>query len=498
MGKQSTVSGELLARLAAGVPGVLFTYWLSATEDQHCFPFLGERARPLFGLAPEALAASADPLFALIHPEDVAGLADSIVASARTLTPWQYRGRLRLQSGEFQWFEGSSTPERQDDGSTLWYGYFNNIQYYKELEVSLRESEAEFAFQAQFQKLIAKLSTRFINLGFGTIDQGIDELLMEIGKFFGVDRAYLYHFSDDYRVMTNSHEWCGKGVPSLKASQQQVAIESFHWWHDRIHEMVSRGRVIFVEDVRRLPKRAHQERKLLLEQGVASMFCVPVQIRGRVTGFFGVDSLRKRQWRRDQADLLVIISGLLSGALERHRLEEKLLNQSIRDPLTGLHNRRYLIPRLEELLGRSQRFGDTFSLALFDVDHFKQINDSVGHLAGDHILRQFAGVLRQQARTTDVVVRFGGEEFIVVFVGTAAEDAVPIVQRIIEAVRQALFQAGGSAVHVTVSAGMVGLGEVPALPDTPDSLIGRADERLYRAKAAGRDCLVSASGIVRI
>jgi len=91
------------------------------------------------------------------------------------------------------------------------------------------------------------------------------------------------------------------------------------------------------------------------------MFCVPIRVRGRVTGFFGVDSLRRRSWRLDQADLLIIVSGLLSGALERNRLEEELLNQSIRDPLTGLHNRRYLMPRLEEMLGRSNRRGENVS-----------------------------------------------------------------------------------------------------------------------------------------
>ena len=130
------------------------------------------------------------------------------------MNTWSYRARLRLEHGGYEWFEVNAEPERQPDGGTLWYGQFHNIQHYKNLEQSLRESEAEFSFQAGFQRLIARLSTEFINLGFGTIDQCIDELLRSIGTFFKVDRAYLYCFSDDYSVMTNTHEWCRDGVPA--------------------------------------------------------------------------------------------------------------------------------------------------------------------------------------------------------------------------------------------------------------------------------------------
>ncbi len=109
----------------------------------------------------------------------------SILESARTLKPWIYQARLRLQNGEYCWFEAHSEPERQGDGSTLWYGQFHDIQQYKLLEQNLRDSEAEFAFQAGFQNLVARLSTEFINLGFGTIDECIDELLKSIGDFSG-------------------------------------------------------------------------------------------------------------------------------------------------------------------------------------------------------------------------------------------------------------------------------------------------------------------------
>ena len=316
--------------------------------------------------------------------------------------------------------------------------------------------------------------------------------------FFKVDRAYLYCFSDDYSVMTNTHEWCRDGVPALIDTQQQVSIEDFHWWQEQIEGMVSGSRVVFIEDVDRLDREAAPERALLQEQGVSSMFCVPIRVRGRVTGFFGVDSLRRRTWRLDQADLLIIVSGLLSGALERNRLEEELLNQSIRDPLTGLHNRRYLMPRLDEMLGRSNRHGERFALAMFDIDHFKKINDSIGHLGGDYILQRFADILVSQTRSMDVIVRFGGEEFIVVFSAVEHGDVRQLVQRILEAVHEERFVFNDTDIPVTVSAGVAAIEEFVDQPATPDALIARADDRLYMAKQAGRDCLVDASGTLRI
>ena len=492
------LSARFFQKLASGVPGVLFTYWLSADHQSHRYPYVSDQVKELFGVEPQKLRENADAVFRVIHPDDAAGVGESILHSVRTLQPWCYRARLRMKNGEYQWYEAHSVPERQSDGSTLWYGQFHNIQHYKELEQHLRDSEAEFSFQAGFQKLIARLSSEFIHLGFGSIDDCIDELLRSIGAFFSVDRAYVYAFSPDLATMTNTHEWCAPGVPSLMADQQAVPIDDFRWWQQQIRLMESQSQVVFIEDTADLPPEAENERALLEQQGVSSMFCVPVRIRGQVMGFFGVDSLSRRSWRRDMADLLIIVSGLLSGALERNRLEEDLLNQSIRDPLTGLHNRRYLMPRLDEILAASNRHGDRFCLAMFDIDHFKRINDNLGHLAGDQVLMRFTDLLLAHTRTTDVVSRFGGEEFLVVFTGVTERDVQALVMRIIEAVREEEWLFDGKALSITVSAGAVCVSELTDEPATPEAMIARADDRLYQAKEGGRDCLVDAAGLSRI
>lgn len=492
----SVTSAEFFHKLVSAAPGILFAYWLSADGESHCFPYISEQIRPQFGLDPEDLAETADPLFAILHQDDTDDLEESIRESAHALTPWQYRARMHMWDNGYQWFEALSRPERQPDGSTLWCGQFHNIQHYKVLEQELRESESEYSFQAGFQRLVARLSTEFINLGFGTIDECIDELLKSVGEFFSMDRAYLYAFNEDYTAITKTHQWCRDGVPSLVDEDQTVSIDAYHWWRKQLLEMVQSNQVAHVEDVSDTPPDVAviQAQSVSISSDAASVFCVPVRAKGDVVGFLGLDSLAPREWRRDLHDLLVIVSSLLSGALERNLLEEQLLSQSIRDPMTGLHNRRYLMPRLSELVERAERYDENFTIAMLDIDHFKQINDSVGHLGGDFVLRRFADILEDLIRATDVVARFGGEEFMVVFPGTEQSAVKQMIGRILAAVRNGSFVFEGRSIPVTVSAGVASVRERDDRMISVDAVIGRADHRLYLAKQSGRDCAFDISG----
>lgn len=492
----SPPSAEFFHKLASAVPGILFAYRLSADGKSYAFPYVTDHIRQLFGIAPETVRADADALFSRIHPDDAEGVLASFLESARTLEPWQYRARLLVQDDGYQWFEALSRPERQADGSTVWYGQFHNVQHYKLLEQELRASEAEFSFQAGFQRLVARLSTEFINLGFGTIDECIDELLKSVGEFFAMDRTYLYAFNDDYTAITKTHQWCREGVASLVDEDETVSIEAYQCWRDQLLEMVDDAQVAYVEQVTNTTPDVAviQTPPGSKAFDAASVFCVPVRAQGNVVGFLGLDSLTHREWRRDLQDLLVIVSSLLSGALERNLLEEQLLTQSIRDPMTGLHNRRYLMPRLHELVERAERYDENFTVAMLDIDHFKQINDSVGHLGGDFVLRRFAEILKELIRSTDVLARFGGEEFMVVFPGTDQIGVRKMIGRILAAVRRGHFVFEGRIIPVTVSAGVSAVRESDDRMISVDAVIGRADHRLYLAKQAGRDCAYDDSG----
>lgn len=157
------------------------------------------------------------------------------------------------------------------------------------------------------------------------------------------------------------------------------------------------------------------------------------------------------------------------------------------DALTGIANRLAYEKRIDEEIKRWERFAQPTCLAVWDVDHFKKINDSYGHRAGDRVLRTVAACLSSRIRSTDFIARYGGEEFVMLLSGTSLTDA----QRLIEALRAAVaaieFHFRGTPVDVTMSIGLTAL----APNDTAESAFDRADKALYRAKQAGRDRCVS-------
>lgn len=181
-----------------------------------------------------------------------------------------------------------------------------------------------------------------------------------------------------------------------------------------------------------------------------------------------------------------VFSTLLARLRERDSQGE-LEKLSVTDGLTGLYNRRHLMGTLANEVQRSRRLRRTFAVMLLDVDHFKQFNDTHGHLAGDAALVKMAEVLRRTTRAVDSVARYGGEEFVVMLVEAPISTAALVAERIRSRVDGEDF--GGH--RVTVS---IGVAEYPARGETPEELIASADAALYEAKGAGRNQVVVAGG----
>lgn len=172
-------------------------------------------------------------------------------------------------------------------------------------------------------------------------------------------------------------------------------------------------------------------------------------------------------------------------------LEEKnrdLERLSISDGLTALYNHRHIHGLLHEEFERVKRTGDLLTVAMFDLDHFKSVNDTHGHQAGDRVLQEFARILRESARDMDRLGRYGGEEFLTILPETGIDDGTVFVERVRREVARRPFDIGGpDPLHMTVSAGVACIAHEI---DSPDALVRRADEALYAAKAAGRDRVV--------
>jgi diguanylate cyclase (GGDEF)-like protein len=157
--------------------------------------------------------------------------------------------------------------------------------------------------------------------------------------------------------------------------------------------------------------------------------------------------------------------------------------QATHDALTGLWNRAAIIEILQSEIARSAREGSPFSVLIADVDHFKQVNDTHGHLAGDAVLREVAGRMKAQIRIYDSLGRYGGEEFLFVIPGSDSNFAQTLAERLRAAVCNGPMQATGGSLEVTISIGVAG----NERSGEPESLIRAADEALYRAKEKGRN-----------
>ncbi|GAB4060560.1 diguanylate cyclase [Uliginosibacterium sediminicola] len=206
---------------------------------------------------------------------------------------------------------------------------------------------------------------------------------------------------------------------------------------------------------------------------------------GRITGFVGVTrNIEER--RRDQAMLEEANRQLTAQLEEISALQARLWEQAVRDALTGLYNRHYLHDTLSRDLARAARLGQPLTLVLIDLDHFKDINDQHGHSGGDAVLKEVARLLQSLSRESDVVCRYGGEEFLVVLPGMSLAHAGQRTEAWRLQLADSPMPCHAETIKVTAS---FGLAAFPEHGKTADQLIRSADLALYESKRRGRNCV---------
>lgn len=208
------------------------------------------------------------------------------------------------------------------------------------------------------------------------------------------------------------------------------------------------------------------------------------QLRDGTERFAGGDLDYRMNIQR--ADEFAEISRVFNAMAARlsNRMQT-LASQAVRDPLTRLYSRRELDRRMTEELARVMRYRRSFAVLLLDIDHFKIVNDTHGHLAGDGVLAEVARRIQEQVRIIDTAARFGGEEFAVILSEASAPEAVMVAERIRVAMRQPMSVAGlPTPVSISVS---IGIALAPAHGLDANTLFGAADKALYQAKESGRD-----------
>jgi diguanylate cyclase (GGDEF)-like protein len=187
----------------------------------------------------------------------------------------------------------------------------------------------------------------------------------------------------------------------------------------------------------------------------------------------------------------------LSGSGIETSYHEEIYRMTIIDGLTGAHNKRFFLEFIEREMARCSRYGRPLSLLMFDIDHFKQINDTHGHLTGDYVLKELARRLLHRIRKEELLARYGGEEFAVVLPETAHDSAVQFAETLRRMVGGELFEYEGDRFPVTISIGVATLdfetlsqGMAPPPQMDPMEFIREADGNLYKAKRGGRNCVI--------
>lgn len=233
---------------------------------------------------------------------------------------------------------------------------------------------------------------------------------------------------------------------------------------------------------------------------IGSVALLPLVRYGRLIGSLNIGSIEGERFVKGvRTDFFEHLAAIVAICIENAANLERLKRQGLTDTLTAINNRRFFEQRLREEVEFAQRNSVPLSCMLLDVDHFKRVNDTYGHQAGDYVLREIAALIRAQLRGSDVLSRYGGEEFSALLSQTSADKAEEVAERIRRAIAEHTFTLPGNIQFtVTISIGIATYNAAAGennIKIRGDTLIGYSDQALYKAKASGRNKVVNTGDI---
>ena len=400
------------------------------------------------------------------HPEDV-GLSRSVVDQAihERRRAQNFVKRYLRPDGEVVWASIDTLRYARRRGEPFFFCFIRDITAQQRAHDSLARRAAE-------QSAVARLG-RFA-LGERDLGALMDEVASVVARTLEIDHCVVLELEvggEAVRVVAGVGVREGvlrrMRVPAMAGSLLELAL--------------SQAEPLVVEDVTADPR--FRDQALLREYMVGSGMSARLRARGETWGLLGVYSQTRRVFSQDHAEFMAAVANVVSGAVERHLVEEEIRHRALHDPLTGLPNRTLVLDRLAGALARRQRDGGTVAVLLLDLDQFKLVNDSLGHPAGDELLTRLAPRLRDAVRPADTVGRLGGDEFVVIceeLDGPRA--AIQVAERLTVAVNQPLVL--GEEEHFTSAS--IGIALADSADADTQTLIRDADAAMYRAKERGR------------
>ncbi|HEY6397879.1 MAG TPA: EAL domain-containing protein [Solirubrobacteraceae bacterium] len=372
--------------------------------------------------------------------------------------------RMLHRDGHVVWLSDEAMLVEESDGSMQWHGVLSDI-------TARKKAEAELERRAAQQSAVAQLGEHALE-GASTSDL-MHEAVQAAARLLGVDMACVAELLADEDSFAVRAEFCragltpGKGrFPAGTASQAGYTILT--------------GKPIVVTDWQQEERFGMSP--LIRGMGMRGGLTVMIEGTREPFGVLSVQSRTTRRYAPGDIDFLQSLANVLADALERHAIEDGIRHRALHDPLSGLPNRVLFLDRLEHALARVGRRGLMAAVLFLDLDHFKLVNDSLGHHVGDELLAATAPRLRQAVRTTDTVARFGGDEFGILLEDIAGEqDAIEMAERIAATFTRPFVLAGNEH-FVTGSVGIA----IARGGELAQELIRDADAAMYRAKERGR------------
>ncbi len=342
-----------------------------------------------------------------------------------------------------------------------------NAQYFREISESARE------MQILYEVGLAVTS------GLG-LDNTISTLFKQLKSVVPVDLFYLAML-DEKQEYASFIMFQHDGI---RLNFDQLSMKE----HPSLTRyVIEKGQTVYIPDSKakdtEFPEKdmvkmsGHDERSIL---------GIPLLLRDRILGALFLQADQPEAYTQDQIRLVETIANQASVAIENSQLFEKVQQMAITDNLTGVFNRHYFFAFGENEIARAQRYGCDLSMIMFDIDHFKLVNDRFGHPVGDQALVMVTKACSAVLRKVDVLCRFGGEEFVVLLPETALNEALIAAERIKDAIAEKRLRTEKGEVKVTVS---VGVAELTNKKATLRDMIEQSDKALYQAKNAGRNCV---------
>ncbi len=415
-------SEERLNTLLSNTPAVIYSY--NVIDGMPRINYVNENVKDVLGFEPEDFINNHNFFVECLHPEDAhkffAAIPKVMADGRATLEEYRFNDK----EGNYHWLHDKQQLINQGDGTPEVIGAWWDITERKQAEENLN-------YRFQFEKLVSEISSRFISISSDKIDEEINYVLQQTGEFFNVDRSYVFQFSANEKNRSNTHEWCAEGIESQMDKLQKQPLESMPFWAEQLRNRD----YIHIPDVNKLPPEAEAERKEFQRQGIQSLLTVSIQSKGRTIGFFGFDSVKeKKSWPEETISFLQIIADILASAFEKSIAEEKIRYMSFHDSLTDLYNRRYIEEEMKRLDTERQL---PISIVMVDINGLKLVNDTYGHEKGDEMLKRTAEILKKSCREEEMVARWGGDEFVILFPKTTAYETNKVCVRIMRNCKKA-------------------------------------------------------------